>query len=427
MRIPVPPPEFSPDALQRLQSQLPDLLPLAHREDRYLPWDEFRRRRAPTGLSVTEWWFVTRLTRDASARPLPLSDRRGQPFRYCPTDPLLQGIDEVNARLSSPILDITQRQALINSRMEESIASSQLEGAATTREVARRMLRGRRRPRTDGERMIANNYAAALMIGEHRDQPLTEEFLLELHRTLTTGTLKDPTAAGRMQRPGEPRVVVADLEGNDLHVPPPAEELPGRMEQLIAFTNGVSTVWLPPLLRAFAVHFMVGHDHFFVDGNGRLARALFHWTMLRQGFDAVEFAPISRLLLRTPARYGRAYLHTELESDLTYFFLFQLDVLLRSLTLVEQELASTTAGLDLMEQRFKDLEDRFNHRQLALLTELEADPNALFTVASHATTHGVSLPTAQSDLDSLTTAGLLVRHKRGRRLEWRRAPSWSES
>ena len=43
--------------------------------------------------------------------------------------------------------------------MEESIASSQIEGAATTREIAKRMLQENRKPKNKDEKMIVNNYA----------------------------------------------------------------------------------------------------------------------------------------------------------------------------------------------------------------------------------------------------------------------------
>ena len=49
---------------------------------------------------------------------------------------------------------------VIRSLMEEAITSSQLEGAATTHQVALDMLRTGRRPETRDERMIGNNFQA---------------------------------------------------------------------------------------------------------------------------------------------------------------------------------------------------------------------------------------------------------------------------
>ncbi len=51
------------------------------------------------------------------------------------------------------------RDRLIRSSLEEeAITSSQLEGAATTRRVAKEMIRSGRPPRNESERMIVNNF-----------------------------------------------------------------------------------------------------------------------------------------------------------------------------------------------------------------------------------------------------------------------------
>ena len=64
----------------------------------------------------------------------------------------------------------SERQAgqrfLVNSLMEEAIRSSQLEGATTSRRVAKEMLRTGREPRDRSERMIANNYRALQFMRE---------------------------------------------------------------------------------------------------------------------------------------------------------------------------------------------------------------------------------------------------------------------
>ena len=57
---------------------------------------------------------------------------------------------------------------VISSLIEEAITSSQLEGAMTTREVAKDLLRSGRKPRTKDERMILNNYRGMLRVREVR-------------------------------------------------------------------------------------------------------------------------------------------------------------------------------------------------------------------------------------------------------------------
>ena len=173
--------------------------------------------------------------------------------------------------------------------IDEAITSSQMEGASTTRKVARDMIRSGRQPRDRSERMILNNFRAMQRIGEVRQEKLTIDLVCEIHRIVTEGTLDNPSAAGRFQRSEDDRVSIWD--GNEvLHSPPPAELLPARIQRLCDFANGeTGSGYLPPVLRALTLHFMVGYEHPFEDGNGRTARALFYWSMLNQGYWLTEY------------------------------------------------------------------------------------------------------------------------------------------
>lgn len=79
------------------------------------------------------------------------------------------------------------------------------------------------------------------------------------------------------------------------------------------------------------LHFAMGYEHPFRDGNGRVARVLFYWFMFKHEFAAFRYIAISLLLRNAPVKYGRSYLHTEAdELDLTYFIEFQCAVILRA-------------------------------------------------------------------------------------------------
>ena len=81
----------------------------------------------------------------------------------------------------SPLDANNKEQYLISSLMEEAIYSSQMEGAATTRKVAKEMLRKRMAPKDKSQQMIHNNYQTIRFIVEHKDEPLSEELLLRVH------------------------------------------------------------------------------------------------------------------------------------------------------------------------------------------------------------------------------------------------------
>lgn len=391
---------------------------------RYYHWDQLRHRPPPTGLSSEEWWLSIKLARQQGRRSLPLTNGDGQPFSYVLTDEalsLLLRIDQQTAgRVGIPEDVVNARDRtryLVSGLMEEAIASSLLEGAATTRRDAKNLLRSNRSPRTPAERMVVNNYQTMTYISRDPEAPLTGEMVLEIHRMVTEGTLNHPEDAGRMQQPGEERVIVGHFLDPDptYHVPPPAEELPGRMEYLVSFANDLeSEPFVHPVVRAIALHFYLAYLHPFVDGNGRTARALFYRSLLRQGYWLAEYLSISRLLRRAPVQYGKAFLHTETDdADFTYFLLHQLEVLDRSIEELWRYLDARADEIRRAEQALRGSPD-FNHRQIALLSRTLRRPDDIYTMRSYQTTHGVAYPTAHSDLTDLYNRGLLDRHKVGK-------------
>lgn len=429
MKTPIPPPSRS--SLLRTTAPLATLLsePALGRDPDYHPWEWFVRHEPPAGFSREDWWLAVRLRREQSARPTPLALRDGTPLTYNLPDPLLRLIEQVSTRargeiaLPEPIANpATRNRYLVSSLSEEAITSSQLEGASTSRVRAKEMLREGRRPQDRSEQMILNNYEAMQEIIALKDEPLSPGLIREIHRRVTTGTLDDPSDAGRIQRPGDERVRIYGTQDQDqiLHVPPPAEELPERMAALCAFANSTPAdegPYMPPLLRAITLHFMMGYDHYFADGNGRTSRAVFYWSMLRQGFFLAEFLSISRLLRRAPARYARSFLYTEDDDgDLTYFYLEQARVIVRAIDDLDKYLTRKTAELR-GANRF--LRGRgLNHRQVAVIERFLRDPGATATVADHQARHNVVAQTARTDLQDLERRGYLASAKQGRRVVW---------
>src|SRR5262249_39502406 len=157
------------------------------------------------------------------------------------------------------------------------------------------------------ERMILNNYQTMQSILEIKDKDLTADLVFRIHRLVTDGTLDDPSGAGRFRRPDE-KVAVFDETGEVLHDPPAARELEGRMRLMCEFANArAPDYFIHPLVRSIILHFWLAYDHPFLDGNGRTARALFYWSMLRSGYWLFEYVSISKAILRAPVQYGNAF------------------------------------------------------------------------------------------------------------------------
>lgn len=402
----------------------------------YPHWDKLRHKQAPEGLTTQEWWLRIKTARLQNERLLPsLRDREGKPFWFVMPDEVLELNDEITRASSGQIVvsdlvtnDETRARYVISSLMEEAITSSQLEGAVTTRVEAKLMLRSGREPRNTSERMIVNNYRAMQYISAHRGDPLTPEMVKRIHEIVTDATLDDPDAAGELQAPDETRVAIVDVrDGQVVHQPPDASTLSERLARLCEFANGADQgKYLPPVLRAIAVHFMVGYDHYFADGNGRTARALFYWSMLHEGFWLAEFLTVSTILRQAPAQYSRSFQLTETDGgDLTYFFLHHLRVIRRAIQELAVHLERKMGEMKAMQHRLREQPGEFNHRQIALLDHALRNPGFAYSAASHASSHGVTEQTARNDLSSLEARGYLRRGKQGRQFTWTAATGLS--
>lgn len=402
-------------------------------KQRYLHWDDVRFRKPPNGLTVAEWWFATTMARRASAKFMPLRATDGTQFRFSNVDPVQHSVHLIDQQASGQILadDLvtnlrTSDRYLVSSLTEEAITSSQLEGASTTRRVAKELLATGRKPRDRSEQMIVNNFQAMLFAQELANEPLTPDAVLELHRIVTEDTLDDPGEAGRLQTRDDDRVRVW-WGGTLLHTPPPAEELPVRLTALCQFANEeIGQGFIHPVVRSIILHFWLAYDHPFADGNGRTARALFYWSMLRHGYWLSQYLSVSAILRAAPAQYVRSYLMTETDDgDLTYFVIYQLRVLERALQSLQNYLARKIAETREIESLIHG-SPLINNRQLLIVRDALRDPGEPFTIRAQQNRHRVTYESARTDLLNLVALGLFVKTKVGNKHVFRSRPDLPE-
>lgn len=423
MRFPSRPPPFELSQLDltTVRKALPHASPTLA-DGRYLHWDELRRRPPPAGLSKEQWWSAQKFARRSTRVVIPdLLDEHGQAFWFCRLDAIDRATHQLDRQdatraMIEAIGDAGIRtQYRIDQIIEEAISSSLIEGARlSTRAEAKAMIRDERPPASQGERMVLNNYLAMTRLLELYDRDLSLDDLLEIHAILGADALDSPNAEGRL-RTARDNVRVEDATtGETWFVPPPARELRARMQRLLAFANGASEgQFLHPLVRAVVLHFWLAYLHPFVDGNGRMARALFYWQLLRAGYDFAQYLSISGPIDRSPGAYYLAFAYTETDDgDLTYFLLNQLGVLKQA---TDELVAHLHERAQHMRQLSSTLEQAasLNQRQKSVLSYLLENVYEDVTVTSHAKSHAVTYLTARKDLQELERQNLLRRVRVG--------------
>src|ERR1017187_9541714 len=166
MKIPMSPPPFNFTALQD-QNQIKKIFDLAKNplvSRRYLHWDKLRHHKVGE-FSPTDLWMAAKFQRLCNLKAGPFGGKSGMPFQFCVPEIVQESLHQIDVGggasvgVPEPIMNPqTKDKYLIRSLMEEAITSSQLEGAATTREVAKEMIRTGRPPRDKDEQMIFNNF-----------------------------------------------------------------------------------------------------------------------------------------------------------------------------------------------------------------------------------------------------------------------------
>jgi Fic family protein len=421
MRFPDRPPEpasFLATLFKRDRNRILGAAPTLP-DGRYLHWNELRYREPPADLSREEWWSAMRWARQMKSTEIaPMRSCYEKPFGLVDLPTIqraLHELDRVNVgeKILSALGDPAAKQDYrIRQLIEEAISSSEIEGARlSTRELARQLLRENRKPASKSERMIVNNLRAMERL---RDLHLAQEelsvpTLLELHRILGEQALDVDGADGAFRK-REHDVRVEDVNGSVWYTPPDALGLEERVAALLRFANGQDTPGTPfihPILRAIVAHFWLAYEHPFRDGNGRIARAIYYWCMLRHGYEFAEFLSISGPIDRAPKAYYLAFAFCETDAeDLTYFVLHQLEVMQEAMRDLMTHLTARATRRRELSERVRSFTE-LNHRQRSFLEHSIAHPHDGPSIKGHGASHGVHYITASSDLADLERRGLV--------------------
>ena len=377
-------------------------------DDGYLYWDKIKYM-TPSGVKPEVLWHAVKLRRSVNIVNIKFGKFL---FHFTITgkmQALLHEFDmnfggNLGTKIIIPAKD--SNLYLISSIMEEAIASSQMEGASTTRKVAKEMLRKQSKPVNKSQQMILNNYSTIRYLVDHKDEAFSVEALKNIHRFISSKTLDDPDDEGRI-RTDNNIYVMNDLTGEIAHTPPDVSDLNGLLAGLCDFANTDNKdLFVHPIVKGIIIHFMLAYFHPFVDGNGRTSRSLVYWYLLKKGYWLTEYLSISRVIYKSKAQYEKSFLYTENDGlDLSYFINYNL-------------VAMKKAYEDLkvyLQKKIKEQEDFYtfrgfsniNERQAQIIKILKDKPTSFFTAKELTTRFNISPKTARTDLQHLVALRLM--------------------
>ncbi len=391
----------------------------------YMCFDKIRTLNLDKDISNKRFWFMIKQVRDIKKIYTPVKDEDGKYYSWINLprfQEFLYKIDNDHKNNFFEFKDIDPRirqKLLIRGIMEESIASSQLEGASTTRKVAKELLRSGRKPRNESEKMILNSYRAMREIEEiYYESNLDIDMIFQLHSVITNELL--PATEQGVLRSNKDKVVVATKDGTIFYQCPRIEFVEKELSSFIDFANGKNDEYfIHPIIKAIILHFWLANLHPFTDGNGRLARIVFYWYMVKRGYDFFMYLPVSKMIKSSPFDYSMAYTYARQDDcDLTYFIdynLSKIELALKNFKKYLQKKSEENVPIKVSSQQ----KYQFNDRQIQLLQYFfEKGEKSLTTLKTHMSIYQVTKMTATKDLHSLKEEGFLISVKQGRTITY---------
>ncbi len=203
-----------------------------------------------------------------------------------------------------------REQLTIDAMSDEAVTTSEIEGEVLDRTSVQSSIRNQFGLAVDERRAgPAERGIAEMLVNLHRTfaQPLSSDMLFHWHRMLFTGR-RDLNDLGCYRTSNEPmQIVSGPVRFPRVHFgAPPVSAVPAQMEGFIDWFNQTAPDGpqaLPALTRAGIAHLYFESIHPFVDGNGRIGRAISEKALSQCLGQPTLTALAATVLLRRKAYY----------------------------------------------------------------------------------------------------------------------------
>ncbi len=227
--------------------------------------------------------------------------------KYTITNKILTYIGVIEAAKevinTAPLLPYYEKQFQKDALIRQVHYGTHIEGNELNLRQAEKVLEGEVVVARERDIQEVLNYRKVMEYIGQIDQktPITEALLLELHAFTVDKILeKEKTGAYR-----QTQVVVKNSRTGEISfTPPPAVEVRFQMQELEDFINEEND--MHPILKGGAVHYEFVRIHPFVDGNGRVARALSTLILFQRGYDIRKFFSLEEYFDKDAGSYYQA-------------------------------------------------------------------------------------------------------------------------
>lgn len=244
-----------------------------------------------------------------------------------------------------------------------------IEGNALNYSEAAQVLEGREIIGRERDVQEVINYRNVLKFIDEADGNLNEILIKSVHR-LTTEKILAEGEAGQYR--SKQVVVKNSATGEIVFRPPSAVEVSFQLEDLFVWLASAEAKEMHPVLKAGAVHYELVRIHPFLDGNGRVARALATLILFKEGYDVKRFFSLEEYYDSDALRYYQALQSVKMENnfDLTEWLIYFTEGLAIELNRIKEKVQSLSVDLKIKE-KIGGVQLALNERQMKLIDYIQ--------------------------------------------------------
>ncbi len=182
---------------------------------------------------------------------------------------------------------------------------------------------------------------------ENGQKILGDDLINHLHK-LTVAKLLPEETQGVYRKSNV--VIKSSTTGEVVFRPPIPLEVAHQMKDLVEFINNPESKEIHPVLRSGIVHYEFVRIHPFVDGNGRVARALSTLLLFQEGYDIRRFFSLEEYFDLDASRYYESLQSVERDGMLTQWLEYFTEGLAVELNKIKEKVEHVSVDTHLKER-----------------------------------------------------------------------------